>query len=356
MSQKLISVIIPTFNRANLLVKAIRSVKAQNYPNIQIIVADDGSQDDTAEIVAQFEDVEYYFQENKGQGAARNLGLKYAKGEYIASLDSDDIWDNNFLTTAVSALERYEVDFVFLNWTEFTDTEHSISDWEQGKVWQKFSEHTDGEWILLDEKEVRSLYVNCCPAPTSALLMKRSSIASGWCEEMKIADDWYLILEMVLKKPCRAAFTLSPYWKKYTHIDNIYHGRDPLEVLQEFGLHDEPLFAQHFREHLTSKEKAIFRRRLAVNHLSFVRLKLKRDGFSSAVFQSSVKTFKLLASAFTLAPVSSLYYVIRLFIDHLKNRFRIAQDKKRQQDRKIDGVEITKSFETILKSEINKKL
>ncbi|MDQ3634972.1 MAG: glycosyltransferase family 2 protein [Acidobacteriota bacterium] len=354
MSRKLISVIIPTFNRAKLLVKAIQSVKAQSYPNIQIIVADDGSQDNTAEIVAQFEDVEYYYQENKGQGAARNLGFKFAKGEYIASLDSDDIWFDNFLETAASALEHYKVDFVFLNWTEFTDTEHSISDMEQDGIWQKYSENQDGEWALLDDKEVRELFINSCPAPTSALLMKHSSIASGWNEEMKIADDWFLILEMVLRKPCRAAFTLTPYWKKYTHVDNIYHGRDPLEVLAEFGLHDEPLFAQYFREHLTSAEKAIFRRRLAVNHLNFVRLKLKRHGLSSVVLQSSLKTLRFLTSAFTLAPVSSIFYVGQLFTDHLKNRARIARNK-RQQVQGTDGVEISKSLDTILKSKADKK-
>lgn len=354
MSRKLISVIIPTFNRAKLLVKAIQSVKAQSYPNIQIIVADDGSQDNTAEIVAQFEDVEYYYQENKGQGAARNLGFKFAKGEYIASLDSDDIWFDNFLETAASALERYKADFVFLNWTEFSDTGQSLSCWERGKIWQKFSDHKDGEWLLLDEKEVRNLFIDSCPAPSSALLIKRSSIASGWSEEMKIADDWFLILDMVIKKPCNAAYTLSPYWKKHVHIDNIYHGRDPLEVLQEFGLHDEPLFAQYFRELLTPEEKASFRRRLAVSHLSFVRLKLKRDGFSSVVFQSSLKTLRFLASAFTLAPVSSIFYVGQLFTDHLKNRARIARNK-RQQVQETDGVEISKSLDTILKSKADKK-
>lgn len=355
MAQKLISVIIPTFNRANLLIEAIQSVKKQTYPNIQIIVADDGSSDNTKEIVSQFEDVEYYFQKNKGQGAARNLGLKYARGEYIASLDSDDIWFENFLETAVAALERYEADFVFLNWTEFSDIGQNASDMEQDGILQKYSKQKDGDWTILDEKEVRDLFVRSCPAPSSALLMKHSSIASGWNEKMKIADDWFLILEMVLKKSCRAAFTLTPHWRKYTHIDNIYHGRDPLEVLTEFGLHDEPLFAESFRELLTSEEKAIFRRRLAVNHLSYVRLKLKRHGFSSVVIQSSLKTIRLLTSAFTLAPVSSLHYVGKLFTDHLKNRHQINQSNN-NKNQQTKNIEINSSLDNVLKSEADKKV
>ena len=139
--QKLVSVIIPTYNRADQIVEAIRSVKAQTYPAIQLIVADDGSRDDTVEILKQFDGIEYYYQENKGQGAARNLGLKHARGEYIASLDSDDIWQEDFLTVAVRALEHYEADFVFLNWTEIFEGETRISGWE--KVFQNAGRRMD---------------------------------------------------------------------------------------------------------------------------------------------------------------------------------------------------------------------
>ncbi len=154
MYQKLVSVIIPTYNRAHLVVEAIQSAKAQSYPTIQIIVVDDGSQDDTAQSVAKFENVEYYYQENKGQAAARNLGLSYAKGEYIASLDSDDIWHKDFLKAAVAALERYQVDFVFLNWTEISENKQSSSDWERSNKWRKYFNNLSGEWSLLNAEVV----------------------------------------------------------------------------------------------------------------------------------------------------------------------------------------------------------
>src|SRR4028118_658180 len=107
MKQKLVSVIIPTYNRAHSVVEAIRSVKNQSYPNVQVIIIDDGSRDNTAEVVAGVKNVEYYYQENRGQGAARNLGLKYAKGDYVASLDSDDIWQPEFLAESVKCLEKH---------------------------------------------------------------------------------------------------------------------------------------------------------------------------------------------------------------------------------------------------------
>ena len=327
MRQKLVSVIIPTYNRAHLLVEAIASVKAQSYPAIQIIVADDGSQDNTAQSVAKFENVEYYYQENKGQAAARNLGLRFAKGEYIASLDSDDRWHKDFLRVAVAALEQYEADFVFLNWTEISEAKQSSSGWERNKEWRKYFKNRDGEWSLLNAEEVRELFLKTCPAPSSALLIRRSSFVSGWNEEMKIADDWYLILEMVLMKPCRAAFTLSPYWTKHIHSSNIYHGRENLEIIRDLGLHDEVLIARHFQERLTLLERASFQRRLAANHFNFGRLNWRHDRFSLEALQS-------IATAFTIAPVSNTFYIMQLSFYHLKNRIRIARNKK-IQSRKI---------------------
>lgn len=323
MYQKLVSVIIPTYNRAHLIAEALKSVKAQSYGAIQIIVVDDGSKDGTAEIIAQFEDVEYYYQENKGQGAARNLGLKYAKGEYIASLDSDDFWHKDFLKVAVSALENYRADFVFLNWTEIFETRKLASGWERSKKWQKYLNNFDGEWSLLEAKEVRELFFETCPAPSSALLIRRSSFVSQWNEELKIADDWCLILEMVIMKQCRAAFTLSSYWTKHIHRSNIYHGREELEIIRDLGLHDEPMIAQLFQKQLSFTEKAVLKKRLAGHYFNFGRLNMKRDGFSLKHLQS-------FANAFKLAPMSSVFYITQLSLNFLKNQFHIARNKNKQ--------------------------
>lgn len=323
MRQKLVTVIIPTYNRAHLVVEAIRSVKAQSYPAIQIIVADDGSRDDTARSVAQFEDVEYYYQENKGQAGARNLGLKHAKGEYIASLDSDDTWNTDFLETAVGALERFEADFVFLNWTQISGVKEFSSDWERSRRWRRYGGDQNGEWSLLNAEKVRELFLEACPAPSSALLLRRSSLVSNWNEEMKIADDWFLILEMILMKPCRAAFTMSTYWMKRIDGTNIYDGREKLEIIRNLGLHDEPLITERFRERLTAPEKADFQRRLAIHHFNFGRLNWQRDGFS-------MKSLRSIQTAFSLAPVNSVFYITQLSYYNLKTRFLVVRDKYKQ--------------------------
>ena len=90
-----VSVIIPTYNRAHLIGRAIRSVLNQTYQDFELIVVDDGSTDNTEEVVKGFNDGRIRYirhDENRGGAAARNTGIKASQGEYIAFLDSDDEW------------------------------------------------------------------------------------------------------------------------------------------------------------------------------------------------------------------------------------------------------------------------
>ncbi len=101
-----ISVIIPTFNRAPLLPRALESVRCQLHPPTEIIVVDDGSSDETPEvIIRQFPEVQYIRQENCGVSKARNIGIQAATGEWIAFLDSDDEWLPAKLAEQVKALQ-----------------------------------------------------------------------------------------------------------------------------------------------------------------------------------------------------------------------------------------------------------
>ena len=87
------SIIIPTLNRKSFLKKAVDSVLAQTYTNFELIIIDDGSTDETDKLISSYNDtrIAYMHQENKGVSNARNKGLKLAKGDFIAFLDSDDL-------------------------------------------------------------------------------------------------------------------------------------------------------------------------------------------------------------------------------------------------------------------------
>jgi glycosyltransferase involved in cell wall biosynthesis len=90
--QPLVSVIIPVFNTDKYLDAALKSVFSQTYSNMEVIVIDDGSTDDSATIAKSYTAVRYFHQKNKGVSAARNIGLEESNGEYIAFLDADDLW------------------------------------------------------------------------------------------------------------------------------------------------------------------------------------------------------------------------------------------------------------------------
>jgi glycosyltransferase involved in cell wall biosynthesis len=105
----LVSVIIPLYNKAPYVGRALRSVSAQTFRDFEVIVVDDGSTDGGAEVVRAHEDarVRLVSQENAGPGAARNRGLAEARGELIAFLDADDEWLPEFLETCAGLLEGY---------------------------------------------------------------------------------------------------------------------------------------------------------------------------------------------------------------------------------------------------------
>jgi glycosyltransferase involved in cell wall biosynthesis len=87
----MVSVIIPTYNRAGIVQASIESVLQQTYPNVEVVVVDDGSSDDTRRVVESYgEPVRYVYQQNAGVSAARNTGFARARGEFVALLDSDD--------------------------------------------------------------------------------------------------------------------------------------------------------------------------------------------------------------------------------------------------------------------------
>lgn len=104
----MVSVVIPTHNRANYLKEAINSVLSQTYRDFEVIVVDDASTDNTREIVADYAGkIRYILQENRERAAARNNGIRNAKGKYVAFLDSDDMWTPAHLMTCLGVFKNF---------------------------------------------------------------------------------------------------------------------------------------------------------------------------------------------------------------------------------------------------------
>jgi len=108
MTKPFFSVIIPTHNRQNLFKIALDSVLGQTFPDYEVIVVDDGSTDNTKQIVNSLncKQLHYFYQKNKGPAAARNKGLKQAKGEFVCFLDSDDRWVKEKLEASYNYIKK----------------------------------------------------------------------------------------------------------------------------------------------------------------------------------------------------------------------------------------------------------
>lgn len=127
--EELVSIIIPIYNSQNKIRKTIQSVVNQTYSNLQILLIDDGSTDQSLSICHHFknfdERIEIYTGENKGVSHARNVGLKVSKGKYIYFIDSDDYIKISTIETLVMNMERYNADISIVGYSMY---------WANGKI------------------------------------------------------------------------------------------------------------------------------------------------------------------------------------------------------------------------------
>lgn len=128
-NEPLVSIIIPAYNAHRYIERSLKSVLSQTYGNMEIIVIDDGSKDDTADLVSAFKDprIRLIRQQNQGQGAARNNGIKSSRGVYVTFLDSDDLYLPEKVEKQVKELEhRKEYDAVYSESMHFYSSNPSV--------------------------------------------------------------------------------------------------------------------------------------------------------------------------------------------------------------------------------------
>lgn len=162
MTEKLVSVIIPFYNRIPWCMEAIESVKKQTYSNWEIILINDGSEDDIEEIRAAAQaDARIHLleQENRGVAAARNTGIAVANGFYIALLDSDDMWDPQKLEKQISYMETHGYKVTHTNYTLF-DENGTIQEVNTGEL----------------EGDVLKKLIVSCPLCTPSAVVERTLI------------------------------------------------------------------------------------------------------------------------------------------------------------------------------------
>ena len=211
-----ISVIIPTFNRKETLKRAIQSVLMQSYTPYEIIVIDDGSDDGTKEwLKDNFPNVKYIYQMNSGVSSARNKGIKFARGDWIALLDSDDEWLPSKLKDQANEIELNPA-AKFLHTNEI---------WIRNgvRVNQMKKHKKYGGYIF--EKCLDM----CRISPSSVLIKKDIFDEIGMFDEtLKVCEDYDLWLRFASKYPVH--FLNQPLIKKYGgHSDQLSKVDDGIE-------------------------------------------------------------------------------------------------------------------------------
>ena len=133
----LISVVIPAYNAEQFLDETLESVLSQTYENWECIIVNDGSTDNTESIAKKWCEKDarfrYFYKENSGASDTRNLGIKKARGEYIAFLDADDLYMPNFLEICLENLVEKDVDLVAPKMLEFWDVQNEVIEDEDKK-------------------------------------------------------------------------------------------------------------------------------------------------------------------------------------------------------------------------------
>ena len=266
-----VSVIIPSFNRGDLIERAVRSVLDQDYPNLQIIVADDGSTDGTRERLSEAVGIEYYWQENSGPSAARHLGLRPARGQYVAMLDADDFWNPGYLRSAVEQLDLGRVDFTFSNWEiagpgatpEYASQLHRLPYVAElkGDRW--------GVWTELSTEDTRNLFIRHSPAPSSGMVIRRDLVSHGWNEALRIGEDWLLVLGAILKHRARGAFTFEKGWTKWIDDRNICDCNTEFSWRAGQEVISQALILETYGNWLTPAEREAIKAKMAATYFDW---------------------------------------------------------------------------------------
>lgn len=254
MNDSVVSLIIPTYNYGKYVAKAIKSCLSQTHRELEIIVVDDGSTDDTCEIVGRFPDVRYVFQENQGVSAARNTGLNLAKGEFVALLDADDYLLENSIATRIEIFRKHpDLGIVF------TDT---FSEDSEGNLYSKEKNGKD----IISRKFYEDLLLRHLRFQTSAAMI-RSEVAKRFSFVPHLSNGEDLVYFAKVFFATKGYFRATPTVVNVHHEDSLRHNIKKLLNQNDLflaAIFDDPFYngkLEYMRRKLTAKRHLeIFRK------------------------------------------------------------------------------------------------
>lgn len=205
MKEYKVSVVIPTYNASKTIERSILSIVNQDLKDIQIIIVNDGSTDDTLNVLKKFTDNRFIVinKDNRGVSSARNVGIEVANGEYIAFLDSDDYYDLDAIKKMYELAHNNDLDIVSCGHTEKNSSQY-------GGNYQTFD-----DFIAINKKEIGKHYLDLFPKSACMKLFRSSIIKKHkirFDEGMSLGEDLYFTWS-VLSKTSRIGGVGSTFYR-----------------------------------------------------------------------------------------------------------------------------------------------
>lgn len=213
MNQPLVSVITPTYNRAEIVLKAIKSVLTQTYKNWELIIIDDGSTDNTPRVVEKIGDerIRYLYKKNGGPSKARNFGIKASRGKWVMYLDSDDTLFPNCIATMVEWLEN-NPNKVFA----IPRAKRIKELYENGKLIKSIDDSGDTP----EDFTIRDIFMRNAGFACNGFTHLRRLFNEGirWDENLASMEDWELLMSIGEEYPDGFLYVpvvLYSYYQRY---------------------------------------------------------------------------------------------------------------------------------------------
>jgi glycosyltransferase involved in cell wall biosynthesis len=194
MLEPLVSVIMPVYNAAAFLRETVQSVLSQSYQNFELIIVNDGSKDNSEEIIKAFADqrIKYFFQENQGQCAASNFGISQSKGDYIKFFDADDIMNAGHIEAQVKRLIGTTNCIASCEWGRFYDGNPSSAVFNPEPVWKDMKTL---DWLkasLQQRADMMAAWLWLIPKS----VLER---AGGWNPRLSLNNDFEFSIRLLLQ-------------------------------------------------------------------------------------------------------------------------------------------------------------
>lgn len=289
-----ISVIIPVKNRAHIIKATLDSIFLTNYPDLEIIVVDNNSQDKTHEVVKNYTNIKYIKNNNdKERSYSRNLGIKMAKGEFITFLDSDDLLKKEIFDFFINSLRKYKGEnFFFINFDYFNEN-------NQIKNQNLFKKNFC---------TIEDLVKSNCISNIGIFIKRELALKNLWDENNKIigTEDYDFVLRLMLKVNRAILINKTPLALVRLHEGRSVFNDKEKNILKRFFFFKRKIFQNNEFKNLSTLNK----KKIISTQCLYTSLLLLNCGDKKKSFFFLIKSIK--ENSLTIFSKRSIYIIFQL--------------------------------------------